>query len=123
MLGYGATWGGGGLRCTSATTGLTCRNQDGHGFFVSRENSATVLMTLSHRPSDDRGTNFVVGLTNATTKNGTGSRTLRLRLPAIERRWSDRLPKPGQQDRTVIVVGGLRPGHNILIFKREVVCG
>ena len=45
-------------------------------------------MTLSHRPSDDRGTNFVVGLTNATTKNGTGSRTLRLRLPAIEQRWS-----------------------------------
>ena len=54
---------GGGLRCTSATTGLTCRNQDGHGFFLSRENWATVLMTLSHRPSDGRVTNFVVGLT------------------------------------------------------------
>ena len=38
VLGYGTTWSGGGLRCTSAETGLTCRNKDGHGFFLSREN-------------------------------------------------------------------------------------
>ena len=62
-------------------------------------------MTLSHRPSDDRGTNFVVGLTDATAMNGSGSRTLRLRLPATEQRWST--PKPGRQARTVIVVEAL----------------
>jgi hypothetical protein len=37
VLGYGTTWSGDGLRCTSATTGLTCRNKSGHGFFLSRE--------------------------------------------------------------------------------------
>lgn len=38
VLGYGKTWrGSGGLRCTSAVTGLTCRNKSGHGFFLSRE--------------------------------------------------------------------------------------
>jgi hypothetical protein len=38
VLAYGATWrGGGGLRCNSAATGLTCRNNSGHGFFLSRE--------------------------------------------------------------------------------------
>jgi hypothetical protein len=37
VLGYGKTWSGGGLRCTSAITGLTCRNKSGHGFFLSRE--------------------------------------------------------------------------------------
>jgi hypothetical protein len=37
VLGYGQTWSGGGLRCTSALTGLTCRNKSGHGFFLSRE--------------------------------------------------------------------------------------
>jgi uncharacterized protein DUF6636 len=37
VLGYGNTWSGGGLRCTSAFTGLTCRNKSGHGFFLSRE--------------------------------------------------------------------------------------
>jgi hypothetical protein len=37
VLAYGTTWSGGGLRCTSASTGLTCRNEDGHGFFLSRE--------------------------------------------------------------------------------------
>jgi hypothetical protein len=35
-LGYGKTWSGGGLRCSSAVTGLTCRNASGHGFFLSR---------------------------------------------------------------------------------------
>ena len=37
VLGYGKTWSGGGIRCTSALTGLTCRNKSGHGFFLSRE--------------------------------------------------------------------------------------
>ena len=37
VLGYGKTWSGGGIRCTSAETGLTCRNKSGHGFFLSRE--------------------------------------------------------------------------------------
>jgi hypothetical protein len=37
VLAYGKTWAGEGLRCTSAETGLTCRNRDGHGFFLSRE--------------------------------------------------------------------------------------
>lgn len=37
VLGYGKTWSGGGLRCTSAVIGLTCRNNGGHGFFLSRE--------------------------------------------------------------------------------------
>ena len=36
VLGYGKTWSGGGIRCTSALTGLTCRNKSGHGFFLSR---------------------------------------------------------------------------------------
>lgn len=38
VLAYGTTWSGGGLRCTSEAVGLTCRNRDGHGFFLSREN-------------------------------------------------------------------------------------
>jgi hypothetical protein len=38
VLGYGASWSDGGMRCTSAVTGLTCRNKSGHGFFLSREN-------------------------------------------------------------------------------------
>lgn len=37
VLPYGKTWSGGGLRCTSESTGLNCRNPDGHGFFLSRE--------------------------------------------------------------------------------------
>ena len=37
VLSYGRTWSGVGIRCTSAATGLTCRNQSGHGFFLSRE--------------------------------------------------------------------------------------
>ncbi len=36
VLGYGKTWTGSGIRCTSAVTGLTCRNKSGHGFFLSR---------------------------------------------------------------------------------------
>lgn len=34
-LHYGKTWSAGGLTCTAATNGLTCRNRDGHGFFLS----------------------------------------------------------------------------------------
>jgi len=37
VLSYGKTWSGGGIRCTSALAGLTCRNKSGHGFFLSRE--------------------------------------------------------------------------------------
>jgi hypothetical protein len=37
VLGYGKTWSGGGLRCMSAVSGLTCRNRSGHGFFLSRK--------------------------------------------------------------------------------------
>ncbi len=36
VLGYGKAWSGGGIRCTSAVAGLTCRNRTGHGFFLSR---------------------------------------------------------------------------------------
>ena len=37
VLPYGTSWSGGGLRCTSESVGLTCRNRSGHGFFLSRE--------------------------------------------------------------------------------------
>ncbi len=37
VLAYGKTWSGGGLRCSSAATGLTCRNTSGHGFSLNRE--------------------------------------------------------------------------------------
>jgi hypothetical protein len=37
VLGYGGTWSGGGISCTSRATGLTCKNRVGHGFFLSRE--------------------------------------------------------------------------------------
>jgi hypothetical protein len=37
VLAYGRTIRFGGIRCSSATTGLTCRNRSGHGFFLSRE--------------------------------------------------------------------------------------
>ena len=37
VLGYGRTWSAGGISCSSATAGLTCRNRAGHGFFLSRE--------------------------------------------------------------------------------------
>jgi hypothetical protein len=35
VLGYGKTLKGGGLVCSEANTGLTCRNRSGHGFFLS----------------------------------------------------------------------------------------
>jgi hypothetical protein len=35
FLHYGKAWSAGGLTCTAATSGLTCRNRDGHGFFLS----------------------------------------------------------------------------------------
>jgi uncharacterized protein DUF6636 len=37
VLAYGETLHGGGIRCTSRRAGLTCRNVQGHGFFMSRE--------------------------------------------------------------------------------------
>ena len=37
ILAYGNAWTRGGISCTSRTTGLTCRNVDGHGFFLSRQ--------------------------------------------------------------------------------------
>src|SRR5579871_1264725 len=36
VLAYGKTWQKGPFRCTSETTGLTCKNTAGHGFFLSR---------------------------------------------------------------------------------------
>jgi hypothetical protein len=37
VLPYGSSWHGGGLRCTSRRTGMTCTNRSGHGFFLSRQ--------------------------------------------------------------------------------------
>jgi len=37
VLGYGQSWSAGGIRCTSAASGLTCKNRAGHGFFLSRQ--------------------------------------------------------------------------------------
>jgi hypothetical protein len=37
VLAYRTTWSRGGFTCASRTTGLTCRNASGHGFFLSRE--------------------------------------------------------------------------------------
>ena len=39
VLGYGKTWKRAGFTCVSKTTGLTCRNQSGHGWFLSRAKS------------------------------------------------------------------------------------
>lgn len=36
-LAYGRSFSWRGIRCSSAATGLTCRNRSGHGFFLSRE--------------------------------------------------------------------------------------
>jgi hypothetical protein len=36
VLAYGATWRAGPFACTSRSTGLTCTNRRGHGFFLSR---------------------------------------------------------------------------------------
>jgi hypothetical protein len=35
-LGYGRSWSFGPFRCTSRTTGLTCRNAGRHGWFLAR---------------------------------------------------------------------------------------
>jgi hypothetical protein len=37
VLAYGSAVRIGGISCTSATAGLSCRNRSGHGFFLSRE--------------------------------------------------------------------------------------
>ena len=37
-LQYGDTWKRPGIRCAMRTTGLTCRNRDGHGFHLQRGN-------------------------------------------------------------------------------------
>lgn len=36
VLGYGQTWARDGFECSSATTGLTCRNRDAKGFSLAR---------------------------------------------------------------------------------------
>ena len=36
VLAYGHTWRSHGFTCTSRVTGLTCRNGNGHGLFLSR---------------------------------------------------------------------------------------
>ncbi|HET7230228.1 MAG TPA: DUF6636 domain-containing protein [Longimicrobium sp.] len=36
VLGYGSTWRAGPFTCTSARTGVTCRNRAAHGFTLSR---------------------------------------------------------------------------------------
>lgn len=38
VLGYGQTKRGNGWSCTSAKTGMTCRNSSGHGFSMSKAN-------------------------------------------------------------------------------------
>jgi hypothetical protein len=37
VLAYGRSWSHGGIVCASRATGLTCRNRDRHGFFLSRQ--------------------------------------------------------------------------------------
>lgn len=37
ILNYNFTWKQGGFKCTSRTTGLTCTNASGRGFFLSKE--------------------------------------------------------------------------------------
>jgi hypothetical protein len=37
VLEYGTTWSRGGFTCVSMTNGVQCRNQDNHGFLLSRE--------------------------------------------------------------------------------------
>jgi hypothetical protein len=39
VLRYGTAWKAGGFRCTSKLAGLRCRNQSGHGFFLSKQHS------------------------------------------------------------------------------------
>ena len=50
VLAYGSSTRVGAITCTSATTGLTCRNRDGHGFFLSRAS----WRRSSSLPSRDR---------------------------------------------------------------------
>ena len=40
ILGYGESWSLGGVSCTSDRNGLTCRNKDGRGFFLSRKSQS-----------------------------------------------------------------------------------
>ena len=40
VLGYGESWSLGGVSCSSDMNGLTCRNKDGHGFFLSRKSQS-----------------------------------------------------------------------------------
>ena len=40
-LAYGKKYAWRGITCTSAATGLTCRNRSGHGFFLSRARQTT----------------------------------------------------------------------------------
>jgi hypothetical protein len=37
VLRYGRSWSWHGIRCTSRRSGLTCQNQSGHGFVLSRQ--------------------------------------------------------------------------------------
>jgi len=37
VLAYGHVFRRAGVECTSRSTGLTCTNEDGHGFFLSRQ--------------------------------------------------------------------------------------
>jgi CRISPR/Cas system CSM-associated protein Csm5 (group 7 of RAMP superfamily) len=39
-LGYGETWSLGTVSCSSDMNGLTCRNKEGHGFFLSRKSQS-----------------------------------------------------------------------------------
>jgi hypothetical protein len=39
VLAYGSKWHGSGITCASRPAGLTCKNRDGHGFFMSRARS------------------------------------------------------------------------------------
>jgi hypothetical protein len=41
VLRYGQTWKRVGITCRSRSTGLTCKNAKGHGFFVSRDRQRT----------------------------------------------------------------------------------
>ena len=36
VIGYGETWQRGGFKCKSEQSGVTCRNEDQHGFSLSR---------------------------------------------------------------------------------------
>lgn len=40
VLGYGETWSLGSISCSSDMNGLTCRNKEGHGFFLSRKSQS-----------------------------------------------------------------------------------